>query len=418
MSPDDALEPKEYRKEELPEKSIKSFADVRGCDESKAELQEVVEFLKDPSRFTRLGAKLPKGVLLTGPPGTGKTLLARAVAGEAGVPFFYRAGSEFEELYVGVGSRRMRALFAAAKKKAPCIVFIDEIDAIGGNRKHWENHTRKTLNQLLVEMDGFEANEGVIVMAATNLPETLDPALKRPGRFDRQVAVPLPDVKGRAEILEYYLKDKPVAPGLDQGLLARQTSGFSGADLSNLVNEAALLAAKRGADQITADMIDYSYDKVALAVPGASPVHKATIVPRGHALGMVTQVGREDEFSINRQQMLARILVSMGGTVAEELVFGRDQVSSGATDDLRQATNMARHMIMQCGLNDDVGPLYIEDEKHLSEQLKQQVDSEVRGLLKEARTQVKALLSEKLDQLHAVAAALLDHETLTATQIK
>uniref|UniRef100_A0A383WAE8 AAA+ ATPase domain-containing protein n=1 Tax=Tetradesmus obliquus TaxID=3088 RepID=A0A383WAE8_TETOB len=441
------IEPKEYKREELPEKSIKSFADVKGCDESKAELQEVVEFLKDPAKFTRLGAKLPKGVLLTGPPGTGKTLLAKAVAGEAGVPFFYRAGSEFEELYVGVGSRRMRALFAAAKKKAPCIVFIDEIDAIGGNRKHWENHTRKTLNQLLVEMDGFEANEGVIVMAATNLPETLDPALKRPGRFDRQVAVPLPDVKGRAEILEYYLSDKPVAAGLDQSLLARQTSGFSGADLSNLINEAALLAAKRGADAISGDMIEYAYDKVlmgverksavrsleslrrtayhesghalvALAVPGASPVHKATIVPRGHALGMVTQVGREDEFSINRQQMLARILVSMGGTVAEELVFGRDQVSSGATDDLRQATNMARHMVMQCGLNDELGPLYIEDEKLLSESTKQQIDTEVRGLLINARNQVKALLTEQLEQLHSVAAALLDHETLTAGQIK
>eukprot|EP00882_Tetradesmus_deserticola_P011814 GHRQ01012505.1.p1 GENE.GHRQ01012505.1~~GHRQ01012505.1.p1 ORF type:complete len:329 (+),score=195.39 GHRQ01012505.1:773-1759(+) len=284
-------------------------------------------------------------------------------------------------------------------------------------------------------------------MAATNLPETLDPALKRPGRFDRQVAVPLPDVKGRAEILEYYLSDKPVAPGLDQALLARQTSGFSGADISNLVNEAALLAAKRGADAISADMVDYAYDKVlmgverksavrsqeslrrtayhesghalvALAVPGASPVHKATIVPRGHALGMVTQVGREDEFSINRQQMLARILVSMGGTVAEELVFGRDQVSSGATDDLRQATSMARHMVMQCGLNDELGPLFIEDEKLLSESTKQQVDSEVRGLLISARSQVKSLLTEQLEQLHSVAAALLDHETLTAGQIK
>eukprot|EP00878_Enallax_costatus_P001632 GHUV01001784.1.p1 GENE.GHUV01001784.1~~GHUV01001784.1.p1 ORF type:complete len:896 (+),score=273.74 GHUV01001784.1:260-2947(+) len=441
------VEPKEYKKEELPEQSVKSFKDVKGCDESKAELQEVVEFLKEPARFTRLGAKLPKGVLLTGPPGTGKTLLARAVAGEAGVPFFYRAGSEFEELYVGVGSRRMRALFAAAKKKAPCIVFIDEIDAIGGNRKHWENHTRKTLNQLLVEMDGFEANEGVMVMAATNLPETLDPALKRPGRFDRQVAVPLPDVKGRAELLQYYMEGKPVSSEVDAKLLARQTSGFSGADISNLVNEAALLAAKRGADIITADMVDYAYDKVlmgverksavrspeslrrtayhesghalvALAVPGASPVHKATIVPRGHALGMVTQVGREDEFSINRQQMLARILVSMGGTVAEELVFGRDQVSSGATDDLRQANNMARHMITQCGLNDELGPMYVEDEKLVSEALKQQIDSEVRGLLVNARNQVKALLTDKLDQLHTLAGALLDYETLTKDQIK
>ncbi|GBF97365.1 ATP-dependent zinc metalloprotease [Raphidocelis subcapitata] len=450
-----ALDPKEYKKEELSETSVKSFKDVLGCDESKAELQEVVEFLKNPDKFTRLGAKLPKGVLLTGPPGTGKTLLARAVAGEAGVPFFYRAGSEFEELYVGVGSRRMRALFAAAKKKAPCIVFIDEIDAIGGNRKHWENHTRKTLNQLLVEMDGFEANEGVIVMAATNLPETLDPALKRPGRFDRQVAVPLPDVRGRAEVLRYYMQGKPFAADVDADLIARQTSGFSGADLSNLINEAALLAAQRDAAAVTASMIDYAYDKilmgverktavrsqealrrtayhesghalVALSTPGASPIHKATIVPRGHALGMVTQVGREDEFSINRQQMMARILVCMGGQVAEEIVFGKDQVSSGATDDLRQATEWARHMVAECGMSEAVGPVYIKDPSSagpsaasmLSEATKQQVDAEVRSMLVEARARVTRLLNERLADLHTLSRALLEHETLTAADIK
>ncbi|KAI8474800.1 MAG: peptidase family M41-domain-containing protein [Monoraphidium minutum] len=453
-----ALDPKEYKKEELPEKSIKSFQDVLGCDESKAELQEVVEFLKHPDKFTRLGAKLPKarcmGVLLTGAPGTGKTLLARAVAGEAGVPFFYRAGSEFEELYVGVGSRRMRALFAAAKKKAPCIVFIDEIDAIGGNRKHWENHTRKTLNQLLVEMDGFESNEGVIVMAATNLPETLDPALKRPGRFDRQVAVPLPDVRGRAEILRYYMQGKPFTPDVDADLLARQTSGFSGADLSNLINEAALLAAQRDAAAVTPAMIDYAYDKilmgverktavrsqdalrrtayhesghalVALNTPGASSIHKATIVPRGHALGMVTQVGREDEFSINRQQMMARILVCMGGQVAEEIVFGKDQVSSGATDDLRQATEWARHMVAECGMSDAVGPMYIKEASgpqggggNLSEATKQAADREVRAMLVEAREKVVRLLTEKLPDLHLLSRALLEHETLTSADIK
>ncbi|GAX77639.1 hypothetical protein CEUSTIGMA_g5082.t1 [Chlamydomonas eustigma] len=442
-----STEPKEYKKEELPEKSVKTFADVRGCDEAKEELKEVVEFLKNPGKFTRLGAKLPKGVLLTGPPGTGKTLLARAVAGEAEVPFFYRAGSEFEELYVGVGARRMRALFQAAKKKAPCIVFIDEIDAIGGNRKHWENNTRKTLNQLLVEMDGFESNDGVIVVAATNLAETLDPALKRPGRFDRQVAVPLPDIKGRADILEYYLLDKPVSSDVDAELLARQTQGFSGADISNLINEAALLAAKEDKDSISPAMLDYAFDKIRMGVErksvrrtleglkrtafhesghaivavhtvGASPIHKATIVPRGHALGMVTQVGRDDEFSINRQQMLARLRVCMGGTVAEELVFGQDQVSSGATDDLRQATEMARYMVTQCGFNGVVGPLYVSDDKYLSEDMRRQIDVEVRQLLVEAREDVKTLLTERMKELHSLATALIDRETLTKVEIE
>ncbi|EFJ46511.1 hypothetical protein VOLCADRAFT_105496 [Volvox carteri f. nagariensis] len=447
-----SVEPKEYKKDELPEKSIRTFKDVKGCDEAKEELREVVEFLKNPGKFTRLGAKLPKGVLLTGPPGTGKTLLAKAVAGEAGVPFFYRAGSEFEELYVGVGSRRMRALFAAAKKRSPCIVFIDEIDAIGGNRKAWENHTRKTLNQLLVEMDGFESTDGIIVMAATNLPESLDPALKRPGRFDRQVAVPLPDIKGRRDILEYYLSDKPLGPDVDRELLARQTQGFSGADLSNLINEGAILAAKEGADAITQRMLDWAYDKilmgverksvkrtlearrrtafheaghalVALATPGASPIHKATIVPRGHALGMVTQVGREDEFSINRQQMLARIRVCMGGTVAEELVFGSEQVSSGATDDLRQATSMARHMVAECGMSTAIGPVYVaaHEERHggagVSEATRQRVDAEVATMLADAKEVVRALLLERMQDLTTLAEALLDKETLTREEI-
>ncbi|GIL57192.1 hypothetical protein Vafri_12491, partial [Volvox africanus] len=446
------VEPKEYKKDELPEKSIRTFKDVKGCDEAKEELREVVEFLKHPAKFTRLGAKLPKGVLLTGPPGTGKTLLAKAVAGEAGVPFFYRAGSEFEELYVGVGSRRMRALFAAAKKRSPCIVFIDEIDAIGGNRKAWENHTRKTLNQLLVEMDGFESTDGIIVMAATNLPESLDPALKRPGRFDRQVAVPLPDIKGRRDILEYYLSDKPLGPDVDRELLARQTQGFSGADLSNLINEGAILAAKEGSEAITQRMFDWAYDKilmgverksvkrtlearrrtafheaghalVALLTPGASPIHKATIVPRGHALGMVMQVGREDEFSINRQQMLARIRVCMGGTVAEELVFGSDQVSSGATDDLRQATSMARHMVTECGMSTAIGPVYVaaNDERQggsgISEATRQRVDAEVAAMLGDAKESVRALLADRMQDLTVLAEALLDRETLTRDEI-
>lgn len=301
---------------------------MQGCDESKAELMDIVEFLKNKDRFTRMGATLPKGVLLTGPPGTGKTLLARAVAGEAGVPFYFRAGSEFEEMFVGVGSRRVRALFSAAKKSAPCIVFIDEIDAIGGSRKNWESNTRKTLNQLLVEMDGFEVNEGVIVMAATNLPETLDTALTRAGRFDRHIHVPLPDVRGRCEILDYYLNNKPVSDDVDIEKLAQQTRMFSGAELYNLVNEAALNAAKSEEAVITSALLDHAKDKiimgverkslvrteenlkrtafhesghaiVALNTPGARPLHKATIVARGNALGMVTQTPDRDEYSVH-----------------------------------------------------------------------------------------------------------------------
>eukprot|EP00798_Chlamydomonas_sp_ICE-L_P022115 gene22115-29174_t len=350
-SPSMSSDPKEYKKDELPEKSERLFKDVKGCDEAKEELKEVVEFLKDPLKFTRLGAKLPKGVLLTGPPGTGKTLLAKAVAGEAGVPFFYRAGSEFEELYVGVGSRRMRALFQAAKKKStPCIVFI--------------------------------------------------------------------------EILDYYLSDKPTEAGLDKELIARNTAGFSGADLSNLVNEAAIMAAKLSADLITGRMIDDAYDKihmglerksakrnpeslkrtayheaghalVAMMTPGANQIHKATIIQRGSALGMVSQAGREDEFAINYQQMLAHIRICMGGTVAEEIIFGKNEVSSGATDDLRQATNMARHIVMQCGMSEAIGPIYVSDttEKVLSEDFKQK-------------------------DLHNLANALLDRETLTKADIE
>lgn len=296
-------------------------------------------------------------------------------------------------------------------------------------------------------MDGFEANEGVIVMAATNLAESLDPALKRPGRFDRQVAVPLPDLRGREELFDYYLSDKPVAPDVDKDLLARQTQGFSGADISNVVNEAALTAAKEGLDNISAPLLDFAFDKirmgverksvkrteegrkrtayhesghalVALSVPGASPIHKATIVPRGHALGMVTQVGREDEFSINAQQMAARILVCMGGQVAEELIFGKEQVTSGATDDLRQATELARHMVTQCGMNESVGPMYVADEKLLSEGFRQQIDGEVRRMLVEAREKVKTLLQDRIEDLHRLSEALLDRETLTLSEIQ
>ncbi|KAL3155675.1 hypothetical protein ABBQ32_012702 [Trebouxia sp. C0010 RCD-2024] len=443
--------PKEYNKENMPEKNQKTFQDVKGCPEAKAELEEVVEYLKHPDKFTKLGGKLPKGVLLTGPPGTGKTLLAKAVAGEAGVPFFYRAGSEFEEMFVGVGSRRVRSLFAAAKKKAPCIVFIDEIDAVGGSRKQWENHTRKTLNQLLTEMDGFEANEGVIVMAATNLQETLDPALTRPGRFDRRVAVPMPDVRGRLEILEHYLKDKPRDSTVSAAILARQTPGFSGAELSNLVNEAALLAAKTSKTKLSAELLESARDKaimgverkslvqsaearkltayhegghalVAMHTRGAHPIHKATIVPRGHALGMVSQLPDKDEFSQSKRQMLARIDVCMGGKVAEEVIFGRDAVTSGARSDLQQATSLARHMVTECGMSDELGPVYLLSDGHgeraTSGDTQRRIDAEVTKMLREAYKRVTTLLTEREGELHTLARALLEHETLTRGDIQ
>ena len=384
-----AFSPKEYNKDILPETSVKKFSDVLGCDEAKAELEEIVDYLRNPERFTKLGGTLPKGVLLTGPPGTGKTLLAKAIAGEAGVPFFYRAGSEFEEMFVGVGSRRVRALFNAAKKKSPCIIFIDEIDAVGGSRKHYENHTRKTLNQLLVEMDGFEANEGIIVLAATNLPETLDPALTRPGRFDRHVVVPAPDLKGRQEILKYYLEGKPVADSVEVSVIARGCPGFSGADLFNLVNTASIKAAMDNKDMIDNELLEYAKDKimmgverksmslteegrtltayhesghalVALKTKGAMPIHKATIMPRGDSLGMTFQLPEhKDETSQTLRQMLAELDVCMGGRVAEELVFGPEQVTSGARGDIRQATAVARRMVTEYGFSEELGPVYL-----------------------------------------------------------
>ncbi|KAI7734645.1 hypothetical protein M8C21_026333 [Ambrosia artemisiifolia] len=436
---------KDLNKEIMPEKNVKTFKDVKGCDDAKQELEEVVEYLKNPGKFTRLGGKLPKGILLTGAPGTGKTLLAKAIAGEAGVPFFYRAGSEFEEMFVGVGARRVRSLFQAAKKKAPCIIFIDEIDAVGSTRKQWEGHTKKTLHQLLVEMDGFEQNEGIILMAATNLPDILDPALTRPGRFDRHIVVTNPDVKGRQEILDLYLHDKPLAEDVDVSAVARGTPGFNGADLANLVNVAAIKAAVEGSDKLNAAQLEFAKDRiimgterktmflsedskkltayhesghaiVALNTDGAHPIHKATIIPRGSALGMVTQLPSNDETSVSKKQLLARLDVCMGGRVAEEIIFGSDYITTGASSDLQSATEIAQYMVSSYGMSDAIGPVYLKERP--GSEMQARIDAEVVKLLKDAYARVKSLLKKHEKSLHALANALLEHETLNAEEIK
>ncbi|CAL9756129.1 unnamed protein product [Musa acuminata subsp. burmannicoides] len=437
--------PRELNKEILLEKNAKTFKDVKGCDDAKQELEEVVDYLKNPGKFTRLGGKLPKGILLTGAPGTGKTLLAKAVAGEAGVPFFYKAGSEFEEMFVGVGASRMRSLFQAAKKKAPCIIFIDEIDAVGSTRKQWEGHAKKTLHQLLVEMDGFEQNEGIILMAATNLPDILDPALTRPGRFDRHIVVPSPDVQGRQEILKLYLQDKPLADDIDVNAIARGTPGFTGADLANLVNIGAIKAAVDGVDKITAAHLEFAKDRmimgterkamfiseesrkltayhesghaiVALNTDGAHAIHKATIIPRGSVLGMVTQLPFQDETSISKKQLLACLDVCMGGRVAEELIFGEESITTGASSDLQRATELAHYMVSTCGMSDAIGPVYVKERP--GSELQSRIDAEVLKLLREACDRVRWLLQKHENALHALANALLKYETLSADEIK
>jgi len=427
------------------------FADVRGVDEAKGELLEIVEYLKNPARFTALGGKLPKGVLLVGPPGTGKTMLAKAVAGEAGVPFFYASGSEFEEMFVGVGARRVRELFAAAKKSAPCIIFLDEIDAIGGARNPKDqSYMKMTLNQLLVELDGFRANEGIIVIAATNFPESLDKALVRPGRFDRHVVVPNPDVEGRRQILEAHVKGIKTAADVQLKTIARGTPGFSGADLANLVNVAALRAAMLGKAVVSQADLEYAKDRVmmgaerksaviseenrrltayhegghaivAVHTAGAHPVHKATIVPRGMSLGMVMQLPEKDETSVTRRQLLARLDVCMGGRVAEELVFGEAEVTTGASSDLQQATRLARDMVTKYGMGRGVGLVsqeYEDGGRSMSSETRAAIEGEVKAILAEAHDRAAALLRKHTDELHLVAQALLAEETLTGAELK
>eukprot|EP00041_Stephanoeca_diplocostata_P007113 m.98077 g.98077 ORF g.98077 m.98077 type:complete len:710 (+) comp16738_c0_seq2:201-2330(+) len=426
---------------------VVTFDDVQGADEAKEELQEVVAFLRNPDEFTRLGGKLPKGVLLTGPPGTGKTLLAKAVAGEAGVPFFYASGSEFDEMFVGVGARRVRELFAAAKKKSPCIVFMDEIDAVGGKRSAKDQQfVKMTLNQLLVELDGFQQQDAVIVIAATNFPEMLDSALIRPGRFDTQVKVPLPDIRGRHAILKVHAKDVPVDSDGDLWQIARGTPGFSGAELANIVNQAALRASVQHRDTVDLATLEWAKDKImmgperrnavitpqdlkvtayhegghalcALYTDGAIPIYKATIVPRGNALGLVMQLPEDDTNSVSEKELLARLVVCMGGRAAEERILGKENTTSGASSDLEQATRIARAMVTKYGFSDKIGPISVEPEE-MSGKLSEMVDSEVKRLCQEALAKAHSLLSHYDREHHRLADALVEYETLTEEEIR
>ncbi|CDO38147.1 MULTISPECIES: ATP-dependent zinc metalloprotease FtsH [Novosphingobium] len=440
-----------------------TFADVAGIDEAREELEEIVEFLRDPSRFSKLGGQIPKGALLVGSPGTGKTLLARAIAGEAGVPFFTISGSDFVEMFVGVGASRVRDMFEQAKKNAPCIVFIDEIDAVGRHRGHGlgnsNDEREQTLNQLLVEMDGFEANEGIIIIAATNRPDVLDPALLRPGRFDRQVVVPVPDIEGREKILEVHMKKVPLAPDVNPRVIARGTPGFSGADLANLVNEAALLAARRNKRLVAMQEFEDAKDKVMMGAERRSmvmtddekkmtayheaghaivslneeasdPIHKATIIPRGRALGMVMRLPERDSYSYHRDKMLANLSVAMGGRVAEELIFGHDKVSSGASSDIQYATSLARNMVTKWGMSDKLGPLQYEEQQEgylgmggshrlmASDETNKLIDSEIRLLVDTAHARATQILNDKNEELHLLANAMLEYETLSGDEIK
>jgi len=440
-----------------------TFDDVAGVENAKEDLREVVEFLQDPAKFTRLGAKIPTGALLVGPPGTGKTLLARAVAGEAGVPFFTISGSDFVEMFVGVGASRVRDMFADARKNAPCIIFIDEIDAVGRHRgvgtSGGHEEREQTLNQLLVEMDGFDGKEGVIIVAATNRPDVLDKALLRPGRFDRQIEVPYPDIQGREKILLVHMRGKPIAADVDVKYVARGTPGFSGADLANLVNEAALLSARRNKHKVTIREFEDARDKVmmgaerrtlamteeekaltayheaghaivGLNMPGSLPIHKATIIPRGRALGMVQYLPERDQISQSRQEMIARMAMAMGGRAAEEIHFGYDKVTSGASSDIEHVTRIARAMVTEYGLSDSIGPIAYKDTDNdtwmpgigrgsaISPETAAMIESEIKRFVTEAHVKAREILNEKKEDWVTLAKALLEYETLTGDEIR
>jgi cell division protease FtsH len=440
-----------------------TFSDVAGCDEAKEEVSELVDFLRDPSKFQRLGGHIPKGILMVGPPGTGKTLLARAIAGEARVPFFSISGSDFVEMFVGVGASRVRDMFETAKKHAPCIIFIDEIDAVGRHRGAGlgggHDEREQTLNQLLVEMDGFEGNEGIILIAATNRPDVLDPALLRPGRFDRQVVVPLPDLKGREHILNVHMRKVPCDENVNARLIARGTPGFSGADLANLVNEAALFAARSNSKTVTHQHFELAKDKIMMGaerksmvmdeedkrltayheaghaivgriVPEHDPVYKVTIIPRGRALGVTMFLPEQDKYSMNKTQLESQLASLFGGRVAEELIYGKQKVTTGASNDIERATQIARNMVAKWGLSDVMGPLsYDENEdevflgrsvtqhKHISDETHRQMDKEVRQIIDRAYEQAREILETHMDKLHLMAEALMRFETIDSKQI-
>ncbi|MGE0080302.1 MAG: ATP-dependent zinc metalloprotease FtsH [Thiohalomonadaceae bacterium] len=440
-----------------------TFADVAGVDEAKEDVRELVEFLRDPGKFQKLGGKIPRGVLMVGPPGTGKTLLAKAIAGEAKVPFFTISGSDFVEMFVGVGASRVRDMFEQAKKHAPCIIFIDEIDAVGRHRGAGlgggHDEREQTLNQLLVEMDGFEGNEGVIVIAATNRPDVLDPALLRPGRFDRQVVVPLPDLRGREHIVKVHMRKVPLADDVNPSIIARGTPGFSGADLANLVNEAALFAARANKKLVSMEDFERAKDKimmgaerksmvmsekekrltayheaghaiVGLSVPDHDPVHKVTIIPRGRALGVTLFLPEEDRYSYSKQRLESQISSLFGGRIAEELIFGPENVTTGASNDIQRATELARNMVTKWGLSEKLGPLtYMEEEgevflghsvtqhKNVSDETFHIIDGEIRAVVDRNYARAKKILTENMDKLHMMAEALMKYETIDAKQI-
>jgi cell division protease FtsH len=447
-----------------PEKRRVTLADVAGIDEAEEELKEIVEFLKNPQSFQKLGGKMPKGCLLIGPPGTGKTLLARAIAGEANVPFYTISGSDFVEMFVGVGAARVRDMFAQAKTNAPCIIFVDELDAVGRRRGlniNVSNDEREqTLNQLLVEMDGFDSSEGIVLLAATNRPDILDPALLRRGRFDRQIVLSNPDLVGRQQILKVHLRNVPTAPDVDIAVIARGTPGFSGADLANLVNEAALLAARRGKRHVAMAEFELAKDKVLMGLErrslvmsererkttayheaghalvthhtsGSDPLHKVTIVPRGRSLGLTMSLPERDRYGFTRKELEGKLDVMLGGRMAEELVFGKDQTTTGAADDIRHATELARKMVTEFGFSDKLGPLHYENGEEggalapvipqlrdISPDTAKMIDEEVRRFIEESKARVQQILSEHLPNLHTIAKALLTHETLTGADVR